>query len=307
LSERAATNGLPFTHNTAADISKPSLKSAILHPPSALAKACGASARSLILLLAMGAHADSILLFPVADTTLSQNWAANNFGGLPFFNAGTTQNFTTNRALLKFDVAGVIAAGARITSVSLTLEVTREPGDGYNLSDFGLHRLLRDWGEGDNVTPAGSTSPGSGAPADPGEANWVYRFAGSANVWGAPGGAPGVDYEPQPSAVTTIYGVGDSPYTFGSTPQMVADVQAWLDQPQSNFGWLLLSQAESLDFTARRFGSREDSLNTPQLVVEFSPIPEPRTAELFVVGTLLMGWRFARQPMVRRTVGAASA
>ncbi|MBI5383950.1 MAG: DNRLRE domain-containing protein [Verrucomicrobia bacterium] len=238
----------------------------------------------LLLLQTVGGRADPVLLYPVADTTLSENWAANNLGGLPFINAGTTQNFTTNRALLRFDLAGAIPAGSVITSVALTLEVTREPGDGYNLSDFGLHRVLRDWGEGDNVTPSGSTSPGSGAPADPGEANWFHRFASTANSWGIPGGEADVDYASLPSAAITIYGVGDSPYVFGSTPALVADAQLWLDQPQRNFGWMLISQSETLDFTARRFGSREDPLNTPYLSVDFISVPEPPAAALLLLG-----------------------
>src|SRR5437588_12887492 len=78
----------------------------------------------------------------VADTTLSENWPSNNFGGMTFANAGTTQNFTRNRALFKFDVAASVPAGSKIKSASLVLEVVGKPQDGYNFADFGLHRML---------------------------------------------------------------------------------------------------------------------------------------------------------------------
>src|SRR5260221_114502 len=54
---------------------------------------------------------------------------------------------------------------------------------------------------------------------------------------------------------------------------MVADVQGWLDSPQTNFGWLLKTLSEVENFTARRFGSREDTNHPPLLVLEFTAPP----------------------------------
>jgi hypothetical protein len=59
-------------------------------------------------------------------------------------------------------------------------------------------------------------------------------------------------------------------YTFASASNLIADVQAWLTNPASNFGWVLMSQSENITETARRFGSREDADNAPTLVVEYS-------------------------------------
>jgi len=233
-----------------------------------------------------GGAAGQVTLFPVADTALSENWSGNNFGGMPFAMSGTTQNFTANRALFRFDPSDALPRGAVITSASLSLEVTREPEDGYNISDFGVHRVLRSWSEGDNVTPAGSPSPASGAPADSGEATWNFRHA-LLEPWGAPGGQAGVDYVAAASASTTVYGVGDSPYVF-SSQGMVDDVQFWLAHPESNFGWMLVSQAESLDFTARRFGTREDPLNIPTLNVDFDMAPEPSPLTLSLLACLVL-------------------
>jgi len=54
---------------------------------------------------------------------------------------------------------------------------------------------------------------------------------------------------------------------------MVADVQLWLDNPQTNFGWILVCNDETDGFTARRFGSREDTNNAPQLFIDYLPPP----------------------------------
>ena len=53
---------------------------------------------------------------------------------------------------------------------------------------------------------------------------------------------------------------------------MVADVQSWLDDFSTNFGWLLLGN-ESSTQTSKRFDSRENATggNRPVLTVEYLP------------------------------------
>ena len=216
---------------------------------------------------------DSTNLVPIADTMLSENYPSNNFGKLGFANAGTTQNLTKNRALFKFDIAGTLPKGSKIDSASLVLAVTRAPADGFTFSDFGLHRVLRDWAEGNKTTPANNQNAGTGALATTNEATWFYRFAFTTNTWAAPGAGATNDYVPAVSSSQTIYGLIDSPYTFASTALSVADVQLWLDKPATNFGWILITFAESDLFTARRFGSHEDTNNAPQLLVDYTPPP----------------------------------
>ena len=194
-------------------------------------------------------------------------------GGLTFVNSGTTQNFTRNRGLYKFDIAAVIPAHSRINSARLVLEVTKKPADGQNFSDFGLHRMLQPWGEGNKTSPVGNPNQGQGSPATAGEATWEYRFAFT-NTWTEPGAAPTNDYVAAASAAQTVYGLIDSPYTWGSTVQMIADVQFWLDNPSANFGWALVCQAEATDFTARRFASHEDMNYPPSLNIDFIPPPQ---------------------------------
>ena len=215
----------------------------------------------------------------MADTTLSENWPSNNLGGLAFVNSGTTQNFTKNRGLYKFDVAAAIPAHSRITGAKLVLEVTRQPADGYAFADFGLHRVLQPWGEGNKITPPGVPQQGQGLPATTNEATWFYRFAFTTNVWTVPGAGATNDYVPAPSSSQTIDGVADSPYTFSSTAQMVADLRLWLNQPQTNFGWLLLCQSEETAFTARQFGSRGNTNFPPRLEITFIPPPRIQHVE----------------------------
>jgi hypothetical protein len=219
----------------------------------------------LLLFSSRSSFAETVYLTPSADTALLEAFPANNFGGQIYFNSGTTQNNTKNRGLLKFDIAGQLPPNAKIKSASLTLEVTRAPSDGDNPNTFELRRMLRDWGEGNKSGEA----PLLGAPASTNEANWTYRFAFTTNIWSVPGGQVGVDFSTNSSGEQYFYGPSYSPYTIGSNPQITADVQSWLIQPANNFGWMFMSQSEELNFTARRFGSREDTNRAPILEVTY--------------------------------------
>lgn len=212
-------------------------------------------------------RAETVTLFPVADATLIELWPSNSFGAGHWIASGTTQNGNSNRALLKFDVAAAIPAGSTITDVGLYVTVTRDPVDGYNPSPSSLRRMLRPWGEGANPTPV--ISPGFGLPALPGDATWSHASWGT-NAWTIPGGLEGVDYSAAISTTTEIAEARTTPYFFESGGT-IADVQFWLDYPESNFGWMLKAEDELSRFTARRFGSREleDPGESPQLVITY--------------------------------------
>ncbi len=224
---------------------------------------------SLVALAPLAHAVESTNLNPIADTCIAQSFPDKNFGATWFFTAGTTQNYTTNRGLMKFDLTSAIPAGSKILSVLLTVEVTGQPDEPWNTSHFGLHRMLRDWGEGDNFAPS---KLGQAAPAGTNEANYTHRFAFTSETWGQPGGQAGLDYVPSPSSTTFIYQAGD-PYTFDSTATLVADAQLWLDQQGTNFGWMLIVQNETENFTARRFGSRESGSDAAKLSVTYQPPP----------------------------------
>jgi hypothetical protein len=211
---------------------------------------------------------ESVALAPVGDTTLLESAPDNNMGGWTHVAVGTTgsqADRTRNRGLFRFELADALPRGAKITNVVLTLTVTRVPGTagggGRVDSTFGLHRVLKSWGEGDKLGDRGEF-------ATEGEATWNARFH-PAEAWSAPGAAAPTDVVAQPSAETFISGKGS--YRFGSTPSLITDVQAWANDPSANFGWLLWSRLESRPKTARAFASREDRANAPSLLIEFEP------------------------------------
>jgi hypothetical protein len=235
---------------------------------------------------------ESISLPASRDATLFQVTSNNSAGGADFFISGTTQNRTRNRALLQFDIGSAIPAGSRITSVGLQLEVTRVPGDGFEASLFGFHRVLQSWGEGDTIVT--DNMGGLGAPAAPGDATWQDRFFGGL-PWSAPGGAAGIDYVTDFSGSVFLFGT--DVYQVEGTPNMISDVQFWLDNPDSNHGWMLISTSEDLPFTARRFASSEDGGGGgPVLFIDYEPIPEPATWALLAAGVaFLAALRFRRR------------
>lgn len=186
-------------------------------------------------------------LYDEAPGTLS-----NGQGGHLF--AGKTKAGQLRRGLIAFDLSGV-SAGTVVDSVKLTLSLSQTIS---GIQTIQLRRVLADWGEGASNADA---NEGRGAPATTGDATWLHKFFNTA-FWANPGG----DFASTASASQAVGGIGF--YTWGSTPQMVADVQAWLDTPSVNFGWLLLGN-ESAFPTTKRFDSREDTVQAkrPKLTV----------------------------------------
>lgn len=242
--------------------------------------------------LAPGVRAERAEINAAADTTLVEAAPDSNLGGACIVNAGTTQINTRNRGLFLFDLTGSIPANAVINNVELILAVTGEPTVGFIASSYTLHRMLTPWGEGNkgdpNCPPDTGNMPGLGGVASEGEANWTHRFAQTSQTWGAPGGAAGIDFVAGASADQLILGTGESPYHYLDTPELRADVQSWLNNPQGNFGWMLICDLEGEVGTARRFASREDPFNPPVLVVDYSVVPEPRSIVILGIASFLL-------------------
>ncbi|UCE87149.1 MAG: multicopper oxidase domain-containing protein, partial [Deltaproteobacteria bacterium] len=213
------------------------------------------------LLVSGGVSADVVTLEASKDNTLYEDASGSlsNGAGARLF-SGATGNVGVRRALIAFDVADSVPAGSTINSVTLTLYMSRSQRAGTET--FSLHRVLADWGEGTSVAPG---QEGGGGAASAGDATWIHTFYPSA-FWATPGG----DFAPTASASISIPARRD-PYTWGSTAGMVADVQAWIDDPSSDFGWILIGN-EAVNETAKRFDSRENGTleNRPVLVVDFT-------------------------------------
>ena len=203
-------------------------------------------------------------LEPIRDNTLieSSTGSLSNGAGSHIFAGRTGQaSGSVRRALLAFDISSNIPTGSTIDSVSLTLRASRTASSA--LQAVVLRKVLSDWGEGGSKAARGE---GEGAAATPGEATWVHRFFDS-TLWSSAGG----DFSSTPSASRSVGGIGT--YTWSSA-QMIADVQAWVDSPASNFGWLLKGKGDELQSrTSKRFDSRENptEANRPKLTIQFTP------------------------------------
>ena len=196
------------------------------------------------------------------DNTLYENatGATSNGAGQHMF-AGDSGSGGRRRGVIAFDAAGTLPAGSTIESVSLTLNMSNRSGVNPGPQSVQLRRLLEDWGEG---TSDAGLPGGQGAPATTNDATWLHRFF-NAQTWSTAGGL----FSSTASAITTVDTVQQ--YTWTSA-QMVADVQGWLDNPTTNFGWLLLGN-ESEDRSARRFDTKENATaaNRPVLNVQYAP------------------------------------
>lgn len=225
-------------------------------------------------------HAHSILgatvvLGAVDDTTLYQDATGSlaNGSGRGMF-AGRTASGQLRRGLLRFDLAGSIPAGAIITSVTLSMHVTRE-NTLSPATSITLHEVLQSWTEG--TTNAGHDRDGGGAFPEAGDTTWLHTSFSTA-LWAVAGGS----FDPAASSSTLVDGTATYLWTGAA---MITDVQNWLDNPAMNAGWLF-KDAETTNRTARRFATHEelDAALRPSLTVTFDVVPEPGRAVLLGIG-----------------------
>jgi len=216
----------------------------------------------LVLMCALwvsSAWAAQVNLFPLKDNSLFQSDVSASCGIGAHLVSGRTDGGSLRRAILAFDVAGSVAPGSVINSVSLNLIVNRERDNAAR--NMSLHRLTQDWGE------AGSNcdgSEGQGAPAEPGDATWQYTFFNT-NLWSTQGGT----FNAGASATIPVNSNGTYTWTGAG---MVADAQSMTDSPAANFGWILIGE-EVIDKTTRRFfsGNEGQVSRRPTLVIDFTP------------------------------------
>ena len=223
--------------------------------------------RPLISVFALGAllatvppaGATVVTLSAEKDNTLyeSATGALSNATGEYLFTGRTKDGFV-RRGVLRFDVASVVPAGSTINSVTLQLRCSRSANSTLRFTT--LHRALADWGEG---TSNASQNEGEGTAATNGDATWIHRFY-PATTWTSAGG----DFAAVASATTGITGNGTYVWTGAG---LVVDVQAWIDTPGSNFGWVVKGD-ESVAETAKRLDSRENGqvASRPLLTIDYT-------------------------------------
>ena len=197
-------------------------------------------------------------LEPSKDNTLYESTEgifSNGAGEFMFI--GNNNSPQVRRAALAFDLS-TLPAYSTVTSVQLDVYMSQTIS---GPQDATLHRATQDWGESTSHANGGQ---GGGSFRAIGDVTWIHTFADD-QFWTNPGG----DFEAAASANVSM----DQPgfYTFNSTAGMISDVQGWLDDADSNYGWLMLGE-EVGQATAKRLATREhpDSARRPQLTVHYT-------------------------------------
>lgn len=200
-----------------------------------------------------------VTLTPTADNSIFSESPDNSDGVGQYLYAGAA-SVGIRRALIKFDVSS-LPPGAHIDSATLQLHISRDsPGAD---TSFDIHRATASWGEGTSDSDA-LNKGGRGAPATPNDATWHDRFF-NVTAWGTDGG----DFNPNFSASATV---GASGFVQWTGTQLAADVQAWLNSPSTQLGWLIKEDDEGVPTSAKRFDSRQNPTASfrPQLTINYS-------------------------------------
>ncbi|MEM1111856.1 MAG: DNRLRE domain-containing protein [Pseudomonadota bacterium] len=165
---------------------------------------------------------------------------------------GRTRVGSVRRGLIAFDLSG-IPAGSTIDAVELTMVVSANQRTDVPLS---LHRLQGAWGEGNQRV----NERGQPEPATTNDATWRHRFFRS-ELWEREGG----DFVANASAVANT---GDT--VTWSSGRMRADVQNWVDNPGSNFGWILIGDEVNPQSVQALFSKEADAEQVPTLRIAYT-------------------------------------
>ena len=254
----------------------------------------------VIMTSAQPARADVIVLPELQAATLFGASAANNNSSSgPGIFVGSDGGGNPKRGLIEFNIAGSLPSNATITSASLSLVLGQVAGSGAGNAGDQTPRTIRlfdvttNWAGGTNgvstPNPPGSfpsfSGTGQGFAPNTGDVTWNFSKFNTI-PWVTPGG--GGDFSSTESADTLVTNALGT-YTWGSTPQMVSDVQGWLDGTLPNFGWLLKNDSEAVPTSFRAFDTTLNPELAPKLTITFdvpAAIPEPSTLGLTALGAL---------------------
>jgi hypothetical protein len=204
----------------------------------------------LSLLAGVESWANVVTNVPVADTALRDNSPDLNQETVTPLPVGDSQSGSVhNRGLFMFDLSDV-PTNAVVKAVILRFTVVQS---GTLDSSFDVNRVLVQWGETN--------------------ATWNNRL--DAVPWKQPGAQPGTDYIQAASDTAILRNPGVST----DFTNLISDVQMWVDNPATNFGWILIVTGDA-PATGKQIGARKDSVNTPLLIVEFTIPTAPVTPVL---------------------------
>jgi hypothetical protein len=226
---------------------------------------------------------DVVSLPPSMDTTLFSPSANLSDGSGPFIRVGRVGTLpgaggTQRRGLIQFDIDGSVPHGSTITAVALQM-FQSDMGSSPSAVTLTLKRVTSSWGEGASVANMGTgavRSGGLGGAARTDDATWTQRFFGASPAlpWAAAGGDFVSTISSQVAARTS-----NGSFTWPSTAQFVSDAQFFLDNPLSNFGWMIQGN-ETAFASARLLNSSESVTNRPSLTITFTPPPARLTGDV---------------------------
>ena len=220
---------------------------------------------------------DELFIAPSKDATIflnnsdDQMVATANGSGLSLFvgliNAPPSNPNSIRRAIVAFDPVAALQAlniqpyDVLLNTVELEMRVTKE-ASGPDSVPMSLHRATSPWTEG----PSGAGSAtGNTFSAGQNDATWYYSSF-SNQRWNQAGG----DFEATPSATSPV---GATSMALWTSDEMLADVQQWLDHPETNHGWFLIGD-EVTRQSVKRLSSVNDTVssNRPSLLLNFTPL-----------------------------------
>jgi hypothetical protein len=231
-----------------------------------------------ILLVSAPAGAATITLLDTQDTGYSSDSGTRNaksVGKNQYMNVDYWGNGSTpRRALVQWDLSS-IPAGSTVTSAVVTVFGLDNP----NGRHFSAYALTSAWTEGYGMSNGG---PGTGHVAS--GANWDYSAIETLTPWTTPGG----DYD----VASRVQFVGSS---FAMNPDITTIANAWVNGT-ANDGITILTDdttyARTVMYT-RDYGYPDNGQDraspgakAPQLVITYTPAPEPATMSLLVLGGL---------------------
>jgi hypothetical protein len=225
------------------------------------------------------------------DATTNQSLAD------PGLFVGTDGQKNPKRGLIEFNIGQVVSgqsipAGATITGVTLQMTVGQVAGSGGgggsgsgSAETISLYDESAAWGQPTNVAGATSFSgTGHGGSPATGDATWNYAFY-NATAWTVAGG----------NWTSSLTDLADASVTgtltsfTWSSAAMIADVQKWLADPTTNFGWIIKNadETDATDFrafwSAQGAAANNNPAIAPSLTVTFV-VPEPLSTSMLVIG-----------------------